>query len=72
LTKYLNEYAHTPFPEWTALNLKVEKALLESSTMIPLYYEKRQIPFSVDLMNISIKHFGYVDFSKLWVRPQLE
>ena len=72
LTKYLNEYALTPFPEWTALNLKVEKALLESSTMIPLYYEKRQIPFSVDLMNISIKHFGYVDFSKLWVRPQLE
>lgn len=72
LTKYLNEYAHTPFSEWTALNLKVEKALLESSTMIPLYYEKRQIPFSVDLMNISIKHFGYVDFSKLWVRPQLE
>jgi MarR-like DNA-binding transcriptional regulator SgrR of sgrS sRNA len=72
LTKYLNEYTHTPFHEWTALNLKVEKALLESSTMIPLYYEKRQIPFSVDLMNISIKHFGYVDFSKLWVRPQLE
>lgn len=72
LTKYLNEYAHTPFPEWTALNLKVEKALLESSTMIPLYYEKRQIPFSVDLMNISIKHFGYVDFSKLWVRPKLD
>ena len=72
LTKYLNEYTHTPFHEWTDLNLKVEKALLESSTMIPLYYEKRQIPFSVDLMNISIKHFGYVDFSKLWVRPQLE
>jgi MarR-like DNA-binding transcriptional regulator SgrR of sgrS sRNA len=37
--------------------------------MIPLYYEKRQIPFSADLMNISISHFGYVDFSKLWVRP---
>ncbi|WP_075619804.1 ABC transporter substrate-binding protein [Paenisporosarcina indica] len=72
LTNYLNEYAHTPFHEWTALNLKVEKVLLESSIMIPLYYEKRQIPFSVDLMNISIKHFGYVDFSKLWVRPQLE
>lgn len=72
LTKYLDEYAHTPFPEWTVLNLKVEKVLLESSIMIPLYYEKRQIPFSVDLMNISIKHFGYVDFSKLWVRPQLE
>ena len=23
LTNYLNEYAHTPFHEWTALNLKV-------------------------------------------------
>jgi len=72
MTNYLNEYAITPFHEWTALNLKVEIALLESSIMIPLYYEKRQIPFSVDLMNISMKHFGYVDFSKLWVRPQLD
>lgn len=71
LTKHMNEYAHTPFHEWTTLNLKVERALLESSIMIPLYYEKRQIPFSADLMNITIKHFGYVDFSKLWVRPEI-
>jgi MarR-like DNA-binding transcriptional regulator SgrR of sgrS sRNA len=72
LAAYMNGYAHTPFHEWTALNLKVERALLESSTMIPLYYEKRQIPFSADLMNINIKHFGYVDFSKLWVRPEIK
>lgn len=72
LIDYMNEYARTPFHEWTALNLKVEKALLESSIMIPLYYEKRQIPFSADLMNINIKHFGYVDFSKLWVRPEIQ
>lgn len=72
LTNYMNEYARTPFHEWTALNLKVERVLLESSIMIPLYYEKRQIPFSADLMNITIKHFGYVDFSKLWVRPEIK
>lgn len=65
----LDRYAHTPFQEWNQLNLKLEKHLIESSIMIPLYYEKRQIPFSADLMNISISHFGYVDFSKLWVRP---
>lgn len=69
LSNLLNRYAHTPFSEWTRLNLELEKYLVESSLLIPLYYEKRQIPFSADLMNISISHFGYVDFSKLWVRP---
>lgn len=72
INDFLAEYAHTPFEDWTALNLKVEKTLIENSIMIPLYYSKRQIPFSADLMNIKIKHFGYVDFSKLWVRPELE
>ncbi|MEL3971710.1 ABC transporter substrate-binding protein [Rossellomorea oryzaecorticis] len=67
----LEEYLHTPFEDWTALNLKTEKMLIEESIMIPLYYEKRYIPFSTDIMNIKIKHFGYVDFSKLWVRPDL-
>src|SRR5690606_11163528 len=67
--RYLKLYAERPFKEWTKVNLEVERTLLEDSIMVPLYYEKRQIPFSVDLMNISISHFGYVDFSKLWVRP---
>lgn len=70
--RYLKLYAETPFKEWTKVNLEVERTLLEASIMVPLYYEKRQIPFSVDLMNISISHFGYVDFSKLWVRPVCE
>ncbi|QFF99349.1 ABC transporter substrate-binding protein [Psychrobacillus glaciei] len=69
---YLEEYLHTPFEKWTALNLKVEKELVENSIIIPIYYCKRQIPFTKDLMNIQIKHFGYVDFSKLWVRPKIE
>ncbi|KAA0942100.1 ABC transporter substrate-binding protein [Sporosarcina sp. ANT_H38] len=72
LSRYLTDYALTPFDDWSSLNLKVEKALLENSIMIPLYYAKRQIPFSADLMNINIKHFGYVDFSKLWVQPNIE
>lgn len=71
-SNYMEQYAHTPFEEWTTLNLKIEKQLIESSIMLPLYYEKRHIPFSVDLMNISISHFGYVDFSKLWVRPVVD
>jgi MarR-like DNA-binding transcriptional regulator SgrR of sgrS sRNA len=65
----LEEYLHTPFEDWAALNSKVEKRLIEDSIMIPLYYEKRYIPFSTDIMNIKFKYFGYVDFSKLWVRP---
>ncbi len=69
---FLDKYSQTPFEEWTSLNLKIEKMLLESSIMIPLYYEKRQIPFSADLMNIKISHFGYVDFSNLWVRPVIK
>lgn len=72
LSGLLEKYAHTPFDKWTKLNLKVERALMETSVMIPLYYEKKQIPFSVDLMNITISHFGYVDLSKLWVRPDIE
>jgi len=66
---YLEQYAATPFNEWTVLNLKMEQDLIASSIMLPLYYEKRHIPFSIDVMNINISHFGYVDFSKLWVRP---
>ena len=70
--KLLARYAQTPFEKWTNLNLQVEQALIEDSIIIPLYYAKRQIPFSADLMNIKIKHFGYVDFSKLWVRPEIK
>lgn len=72
LSRLLEKYVHTPFEEWTKLNLKAERALMEASIMIPLYYEKKQIPFSANLMNINISHFGYVDFSKLWVRPDID
>ncbi len=67
----LNNYAQTPFEEWRSLNLKVEQELMNDSIIIPLYYDKRQIPFSNELTNINIKHFGFVDFSKLWIRPSL-
>ncbi|XXM73073.1 ABC transporter substrate-binding protein [Lysinibacillus sphaericus] len=67
----LEEYRHTPFEEWTAMNLSLEKMLIQESIMIPLYYEKKYIPFSTDIMNIEFKHFGYVDFAKLWVRPEV-
>ncbi len=68
-SNYMQQYADTPFEEWTALNIKIEQELIASSIMLPLYYEKRKIPFSLDLMNITISHFGYINFSKLWVRP---
>ncbi|MFG6494635.1 ABC transporter substrate-binding protein [Fictibacillus sp. UD] len=68
----ISQYIHTPFEKWTELNVAFEKELIEEAIMIPLYYEKRFIPFSTELMNVNIKHFGYVDFSKLWVRPTIE
>lgn len=71
LSGLLEQYVGTPFPEWSRLNLVAEKHLIGSSVMVPLYYAKRQIPFSADLKNINLSHFGYVDFSKLWVRPNL-
>ncbi|WP_353733613.1 hypothetical protein [Rossellomorea vietnamensis] len=67
----MEKYPHIPFEEWDSLNMQLERKLIEQSIMIPLYYEKRFIPFSSDIMNIKIKHFGYVDFSKLWVRPRV-
>jgi len=69
LKKHLSKYKHTHFEEWASLNKNLEKELIESSIMIPLYYDTRQIPFSSDLTNIKMKYFGYVDFSQLWVRP---
>lgn len=71
LKSYLNDYIQTPFVDWKELHSKVESKLIEESLMIPLYTEKREIPFSTDIMNINIKHFGYVDFSKLWVKPEI-
>jgi len=72
LSGHISSYKHIPFSEWTRLNLKTEKMLMDSSILIPLYYVKRQIPISNDLININISHFGYVDFAKLWLRPQIE
>ncbi|KAB7672179.1 ABC transporter substrate-binding protein [Bacillus sp. B1-b2] len=72
LNRLLDSYLHTPFKSWSTLNRKVEKLLIEESIVIPLYYQKRYVPFSSDIMNITIKHFGYVDFSKLWVRPNID
>lgn len=71
LNRQIEAYNQTPFAEWKKLHEHVEDALLKESIMIPLYSEKRQIPFSEDLQNIQLKHFGYVDFSKLWVRPEI-
>lgn len=71
LSALVKRYIHTPFEEWHVLHHEVEKHLIATSAMIPLYYAKRQIPFSADLKNIKSSHFGYVDFSKLWVRPSL-
>lgn len=71
LKKHVDRYVQTPFEKWDELHEQMEKLLIEKSIMIPLYHQKKEIPFSNDIMNIQMKHFGYVDFSKLWVRPEI-
>lgn len=44
---FLQLYADTAFEKWTVLNLEIEQKLMEASILIPLYYEKRQIPFQL-------------------------
>ncbi|MFP7299777.1 ABC transporter substrate-binding protein [Neobacillus niacini] len=70
LQKCIRAYDELPFEQWIGHHLKIEKYLIENSLCIPLYYSKRQIPFSINLMNVEIKHFGYVDLSKLWMKPK--
>ncbi|TDL66683.1 ABC transporter substrate-binding protein [Rhodococcus qingshengii] len=70
LQKFIQAYDELPFEQWIGQHLKIEKYLIENSLCIPLYYSKRQIPFSINLMNVEIKHFGYVDLSKLWMKPK--
>lgn len=72
LNHLLEKYRTTPFNEWRLLNAEFERTLVEQSIMVPLYYAKRQIPFSAELTNVNLSHFGYVDFSKLWVRPKID
>ncbi|MBK3495274.1 SgrR family transcriptional regulator [Viridibacillus sp. YIM B01967] len=71
VARLIQHYAKTPFEEWTKLNIQIERQCIDQSILIPLYYEKRIIPFSTDIQNVTIKHFGYVDFSKLWMKPNI-
>jgi SgrR family transcriptional regulator len=72
LQKLVQTYDAIPFETWMDQHLKVEDYLIKNSLCVPLYYSKRQIPFSINLMNVEIKHFGYVDLSKLWMKPKRE
>lgn len=69
LQRQIEAYNSIPFEDWNDHHLQIEQYLLEESLCVPLYYVKRQIPFSINLMNVEIKHFGYVDLTKLWTKP---
>lgn len=68
LQQQLEAYNTLPFEKWNEHHLQIEHYLQTESLCIPLYYVKRQIPFSINLMNVEIKHFGYVDLTRLWTR----
>ncbi|QPC48095.1 ABC transporter substrate-binding protein [Mangrovibacillus cuniculi] len=71
LQELLSVYPSLPVELWNEQHLKVEEYLLDQSIYIPLYYQKRQIPFSKSIQNIEMKHFGYVDLSRVWTRPDV-
>jgi SgrR family transcriptional regulator len=71
LQQQIEVYNKTVFDDWNAQHMKIEKYLQEESLCVPLYYVKRRIPFSINLMNVEIKHFGYVDLTKLWTKPSI-
>jgi SgrR family transcriptional regulator len=70
LKELIQRYNDFPFEQWTDHHLHIEDYLINNSLCIPLYYSKRQIPFSINLMNVEIKHFGYVDLAKLWMKSK--
>lgn len=69
LQREIDSYNTIDFAGWNNHHLKIEHYLKSQSLCVPLYYVKRQIPFSINLMNVKIKHFGYVDLTKLWTKP---
>lgn len=71
LQRKIEAYTTTPFEQWTSQHLGIEQYMKEESLYVPLYFTKRQIPFSINLMNVEIKHFGYVDLTKLWAKPSV-
>ncbi|MFF2450519.1 ABC transporter substrate-binding protein [Neobacillus sp. NPDC058068] len=71
LNRFIKAYSSISFENWNAHHLRIEQYLQNESLCVPLYYVKRRIPFSINLMNIEIKHFGYVDLTKLWTKPHI-
>ncbi|MBS8266502.1 ABC transporter substrate-binding protein [Mesobacillus boroniphilus] len=71
LQRKIEAYTTMPFKQWSSLHLQIEQYMKEESLCVPLYFTKRQIPFSINLMNVEIKHFGYVDLTKLWTKPEV-
>ncbi|WP_455662502.1 ABC transporter substrate-binding protein [Pradoshia sp.] len=66
---FLKSYAMTPVSSWMELHLSLERRLIESSHMVPLYFSKKRFLFTEDIMNVKTKYFGHADFSKLWMKP---
>ncbi|MDF2854954.1 MAG: transporter substrate-binding protein [Neobacillus sp.] len=66
----IERYNDLHFEHWIDHHLHIEDYLIKNSLCIPLYFSKRQIPFSINLMNVEIKHFGYVDLAKLWMKSK--
>jgi SgrR family transcriptional regulator len=71
LKELIASYHSISFEDWNAHHLQIEQYMLNESICVPLYYVKRQIPFSINLMNVEIKHFGYVDLTRLWTKPEI-
>jgi hypothetical protein len=69
LQQLLEEYNTIPYEKWNGHHLWIENYLISQSLVVPLFYVKRHIPFSINLVNMEIRHFGYVNLARLWTRP---
>lgn len=70
INEKLSLYSQTSFDEWIPIHLAIESYLQQESLCVPLYYQKRIIPFSLNIKDIQAKYFGYVDLTKLWLKPK--
>nr|WP_290443590.1 ABC transporter substrate-binding protein [Sporolactobacillus kofuensis] len=50
---------------------EVENYLRDENLLIYLYHSKREITFHAALAGIKLNAFGWADFSKLWIKPNL-
>ncbi|ASI35287.1 ABC transporter substrate-binding protein (plasmid) [Exiguobacterium sp. N4-1P] len=67
MDRRIQQYDDTTFEDWMPLHQSFERYVIDASYFIPLFDDTRLIPYPIELQNLVIDSFGYLDFSKLWI-----